>query len=513
MSKIILVTGGSSFLGHHVVPLLKKYAREVNPLSKHIAYLKEPRFKLLTPSSKELNLLSYESVLKYLQQHRPNIILHMAALCGGIGANKDNPAIFIHENLKMTINLFEGIRTINTWQNNTIKQINCERPITHLYGVGSICEYPEICPVPFKETDLWNGFEEPTNAGYGESKRVMLLMQQCFRDQFGLKGMHFLPVNMYGNYDNFDYRNGHVIPALIRKFLDSKNNNLSEVEIWGDGTPTREFFYAKDCAEAICKAVVEEVDYNDPVNLGTGVDISIKDLAELIAELVNYSGKIVFNGKIDMNGQPIRRLDVSRAQEVLGFKANTSLRDGLIKTIEWVIDNDIFNYKKNNVTILPLYNMLNPPICFNTDINIKTDNKNLINKVNNLKNSNKEIITKGKDNIQKFINSIQRQLGYIPEVLKEDFKINQEVINLKNIKNIKIQEYKKNPVEDFKNACEYYEKEFGINPKDNNISETEIMFVYILKDINFESSVKITDIYNFCNKKFRKYTKFLLDLL
>jgi len=679
MVKKVLVTGASSFLGQHVIPKLNQYATFVRPGAR-AGYLKTPRFEILTPSSKELNLLNVDGVKDYMVTHQPDTILHMAARCGGIGANKDAPAEFMHDNMKMTANLFDGIRYVNEWGHPT--QGHSPPEITHFYGLGSVCGYPKFCPVPFKEDDLWNGFPEETNAPYGQAKRSMLLMQQAFRKQFGLKGAHLIPVNMYGecfskdtrlatpsgwknvadfevgdeiwtlnpethkteketvtavqkrkskkfvNFkgsvidlrvtpehkiyyktnktfmkrkaewfipragrphgmirfakskglsthriakskvspfegiitddveikegmarsykhsaskwvpleydsydlyefigwyvsegsvvdatnqisisqslknphhrdqikalltrmgldfsfddhrfyfssklwksfiethigrgsdqkkipdfvmesstpeflevlfdalmkgdgdadgsryttksttlkdqfliltmltgrtlgkvyldendcwriplraskknsvkyrdieveeldeeedvfcvtagnnhivyaernnkpcwvgqcDHFDLRNSHVIPALIRKFLEAKESGAIEVEVWGDGSPTREFLYAGDCAEAIAKAIYTEFNYNEPVNLGTGVDISIRDLAFLIKDIVQYEGALDFTGEVSVNGQPKRRLDVSRAKEVLGFTAQTSLEEGLKKTVAW----------------------------------------------------------------------------------------------------------------------------------------------------------------------------------
>lgn len=310
MKKKILVTGASSFLGHHVMPLLQRFG-----------YL----FEILAPTSKELNLLDRGAVINYICSHKPDIILHMAALCGGIGANKAAPAEFSHDNLKMSINIFDGIRRVNR-----------EKPtVTHFYGLGTVCAYPKNCPVPFKEDDIWNGFPEETNAPYGNSKRMMLVLQQSFKQQFGLKGAHLIPVNLYGEWDHFNLESSHVMPALINKFITAKEDGNDFVEVWGDGTPTREFLYAGDCAIAIVKAVVNGFDYEDPINIGTGHDISIKDLANLIKKVVNFNGMVKFTGDVSVNGQPKRRLDVSRARDVLGFTAKTDLITGLEKTVAW----------------------------------------------------------------------------------------------------------------------------------------------------------------------------------
>ncbi len=319
MKKTILVTGASSFLGHHVMPLLQR--------SSHM-------FEILAPTSKELNLLDRGAVINYICSNKPDIILHMAALCGGIGANKAAPAEFAHDNLKMSVNLFDGIRRVNRWGREYDKP--AEKPtVTHFYGLGTVCAYPKNCPVPFKEDDMWNGFPEETNAPYGNAKRMMLVLQQSFKQQFGLKGAHLIPVNLYGEWDHFNLESSHVMPALINKFITAKESENDSVEVWGDGTPTREFLYAGDCAIAIVKAIVTGFDHTEPINIGTGEDISIKDLADLIRKVVNFNGKVKFTGEVSVNGQPKRRLDVSRAEDVLGFKAKTDLITGIEKTVAW----------------------------------------------------------------------------------------------------------------------------------------------------------------------------------
>lgn len=329
--KKILVTGASSFLGHHVMPILKIYATNISPDNPVKGVVSKPRFEILAPSSKDLNLLDRKAVIEYIVKNKPTTILHLAAKCGGIGANKAAPAEFIHDNLKMTMNLFDAIKEVNGWNNNT-----SEVPVvTHFYGLGSVCGYPKLCPVPFKEDDMWNGKPEETNLPYGESKRLMFLMQQAFRQQFGLKGAHLVPTNLYGEHDHFDLKNSHVMPALINKFTNAKANALDSVEIWGDGTPTREFLYAGDCADAIVRAVCNGVDYSEPINIGTGVDISISDLADMIRDIVDFKGNLLFTGEVSINGQPKRCLDISRAKSVLGFEAKTDLKTGLAKTIKW----------------------------------------------------------------------------------------------------------------------------------------------------------------------------------
>ncbi len=305
----ILITGGNGFLGQHVVSsfMTNKSRKEC----------------IVIPTSKELNLLDRNKLIHYLDVMQPTAILHMAALCGGILANKNSPADFLHKNIDMASNLYYAA-----------KETGCHI----VYSLGSVCGYPKYCPVPFKEDNLWNGYPEETNAPYGLSKRLLLMLHQTYREQYGFKGAHLIPVNLYGTHDHFDLVNSHVIPALIRKFDDATTNNLPYVECWGTGEATREFLYVGDAAEAISKAVLTGFDSELPINLGTGKDISIKDLAHLIKELSGYKGEIVFNGAVS-DGQPKRMLDVSRAHQLLGWQAQTDFKDGLIKTINWFKSN------------------------------------------------------------------------------------------------------------------------------------------------------------------------------
>jgi GDP-L-fucose synthase len=280
----------------------------------------------LTPSSKELNLENQSSVLNYFNYHRPNTIIHLAAYVGGIGLNKKYPADLTHRNLKMTVNLFDAIREFN---------------IEYFYGTGSVCSYPKYLPDgldKFSEEDMWGKRSEETNFGYAENKKMMLVEFEMHKKQYGLKGGNLILCNMYGPNDCFDLQKSHVVPALIRKFYEAKLNNNSEVICWGTGVgATRAFLYVNDACEAVMKAVNSKLDTYEYINIGPTNDISILDLANLIAELIDYKGKIVFSGELD--GQPKRLLSVEKAKQILGWETKTTLRDGLIKTIEYYKDN------------------------------------------------------------------------------------------------------------------------------------------------------------------------------
>jgi len=239
-------------------------------------------------------------------------------------ANKNSPADFLRDNTQMALNIYEAAR---------------EHHIKYVYSLGSVCAYPKYCPIPFREDDIWNGAAEETNFPYGQAKRTLLMLGQTYRQQYQLGGAHLIPVNMYGEYDNFDLTNSHVIPALIRKVHHASKNHLPTVECWGTGEATREFLYAGDAAEAIVKAINMQLDTNLPINLGTGTDISIKELAVLIATLMDYKGELVFTGEVS-DGQPKRVLDVSRAKKILDWKANTSFLEGLLRTISWYRQNE-----------------------------------------------------------------------------------------------------------------------------------------------------------------------------
>lgn len=297
----LLITGGHGFLGKHL--------------------LKKLNFDYLAPNSKELDVLNAIQLDHYISEHKPNIILHMAAKCGGILANKNSPADFLRDNTQMALNIYEAARLHN---------------IQYVYSLGSVCAYPKHCPVPFNEDNIWNGAAEETNFPYGQAKRTLMMLGQTYRQQYGIGGAHFIPVNMYGEHDNFDLTNSHVIPALIRKFHEAKRNNTN-VECWGTGTATREFLYAGDTTQVLAKAILANFDHSEPINLGTGTDISIKELASLIAKLTDYQGQIVFDGSVS-DGQPKRLLDVSRAKKLLNWTAQIDLEEGLRKTIRWYQD-------------------------------------------------------------------------------------------------------------------------------------------------------------------------------
>jgi len=298
----ILVTGGTGFLGKHVVPKLQNDQHEV-----------------WAPSSKELDMLDFAKFEDNVMKYHPDVILHMAAKCAGILGNRINPADFLRDNTQMALNVYEATRI---------------HRIQKVYSLGSVCAYPKFCPAPFKEDDIWNGPAEETNFPYGQAKRTLMMLGQTYRQQYGIRGAHLIPVNMYGEYDSFDLTYSQVIPALIRKFEEAIRSNNPVVKCWGTGEATREFLYAGDASVAIAKAINEGLDTSLPINLGVGSDISIKDLAHLIGDLTGFQGEIIFNGEVS-DGQPKRMLDVSRAKEMIGWTANTNFKTGLMRTIEW----------------------------------------------------------------------------------------------------------------------------------------------------------------------------------
>lgn len=306
--KHILVTGGSGFLGDFVVKKLKSLGCR----------------SIFIPRSTDYNLVRMACVKKVYKDAKPDIVIHLAAKVGGIVANSENPGEFFYDNLMMGVQMMDIGRRVG---------------IEKFVAIGTICSYPKFTPVRFKEDHLWNGYPEETNAPYGLAKKMLLVQSQAYRQQYGYNSVFLLPVNLYGPGDNFDLRSSHVIPALIKKCVDAKAKDLPEITAWGTGKPTREFLYVEDAADGIVSAT-QKYDKSEPVNLGAGFEITIKKLAELIADLTGFKGKIVWD-KSKPDGQPRRCLDTSKAKKEFGFVASTSLRSGLKKTIEW--------YKKNNI--------------------------------------------------------------------------------------------------------------------------------------------------------------------
>lgn len=304
--KRIVVTGGGGFLGSFVVDSLK--ARGCA--------------SVFVPRKRDYDLTRMDGIEKMFADAQPEVIFHLAAVVGGIGANRINPGSFFYENAIMGIQLIEAAR-IHKVEKTLI--------------AGSICAYPKFTPVPFKEEDLWNGYPEETNAPYGVAKKALLVQSQAYRQQYGLNSIFVMPVNLYGPRDNFDLQSSHVIPALIRKALEAKEAGLDELVGWGDGSPTREFLYVEDAAEGLITAATN-YDGEEPVNLGSGYEISIRDLMELVARLSGFDGRIVWD-TAQPNGQPRRCLDTTRAETYFGFKAHTSLEQGLQKTIGWYKEN------------------------------------------------------------------------------------------------------------------------------------------------------------------------------
>jgi GDP-L-fucose synthase len=296
-----LITGGGGFLGSHLVDRVRRDG--VEPF---------------VARRRDYDLTRAEDVERMFDAASPELVIHLAAEVGGIGANRDNPGRYWYANLLMGAHMIEQARRSGT---------------AKIVVLGTICAYPKFAPIPFHEEDLWNGYPEETNAPYGVAKKALLVGAQAYREQYGLNAIYLLPVNLYGPRDNFDPASSHVIPALIRRMVEAQETGRSEIVLWGDGSPTREFLYVEDAAEGIWLAA-QRYDGSDPVNLGTGSEISIRELAELIADLTGFDGEITWDTS-KPNGQPRRKLDVTRAEEHFGFRARTSLREGLDRTIKW----------------------------------------------------------------------------------------------------------------------------------------------------------------------------------
>jgi GDP-L-fucose synthase len=303
-NKKIAVTGGRGFLGSHLIERLKQAGCN----------------DVFVVKSSEYDLTQAEAIERLFKEHKPEVLIHMAAVVGGIGANRLNPGKFFYDNAIMGIQLIEAAR-----------RYNVEKTVV----LGTICAYPKFTPVPFKESALWDGYPEETNAPYGLAKKMMLVQCQAYREQYGMNAVFLLPVNLYGPRDNFDLNSSHVIPALVRKCIEAVEAKRDEIVLWGDGSPTREFLYVEDAAEGIFLAT-EQYDKPAPINLGSGIEIPIRDLATMIAGLTGFKGQIIWDAN-QPNGQPRRCLEVSEAEKEFGFRAATPFDVGLRKTIDWYL--------------------------------------------------------------------------------------------------------------------------------------------------------------------------------
>jgi GDP-L-fucose synthase len=300
--KRVCITGGSGFLGSFVVEKLQARGAK----------------DIFVPRQRDYDLVEPTAVQRMLDDSNPDIIIHIAALAGGIGVNRERPAEFFYQNLMMGVPLMH---------------LAYQHGVGKFVAIGTICSYPENPPLPFKEENLWDGYPEATNAPYGLAKKMLLVQAQAYREQYGFNAVYLLPVNLYGPRDNFDLHSSHVIPALIRKFIAAQEMGVTSVALWGDGSPTREFLYVEDAAEGILLAA-ETFNGGQPVNLGSGTEISIKELAEMIGRLTSYQGEFTWDTS-KPNGQPRRALDVQRAKEYFGFEAQMPFEEGLRRTIDW----------------------------------------------------------------------------------------------------------------------------------------------------------------------------------
>jgi GDP-L-fucose synthase len=301
-SKRILITGGAGFLGGNLVDALRTLG------CKHLFVFRSSEYDLRSPAE----------TARLFNDTRPQVVIHLAAVVGGIGANRASPGRFFYDNLMMGVGVIEQARL---------------HKVEKMVAIGTVCAYPKLTPVPFREEDLWNGYPEETNAPYGIAKKMLLVQAQAYRQQYGLNSIYLLPVNLYGPGDSFDPEKSHVIPALIKKCFDAIHSGADHIEVWGTGAASREFLYVEDCARAIVLAT-QHYDKPGPINLGAGCEISIRELVELIGELSGFRGEIRWNPN-KPDGQPRRCLDVSRAEREFGFRAQTDFRAGLRKTIEW----------------------------------------------------------------------------------------------------------------------------------------------------------------------------------
>ena len=306
LDRRVLVTGGSGFLGSHVVDELKRRGC----------------LTVFAPRSKDYDLREKDQTQRCLRELKPNLVIHLAAVVGGIGANREHPGKFFYDNLMM------GVLTVDEARKAGVEKTTV---------VGTICAYPKITPVPFREENLWYGYPEETNAPYGLAKKILLVQSQAYRQEYGFNSIYLLPVNLYGPHDNFNPASSHVIPALIKKAVEAKESGADSITCWGTGSATREFLYVEDCARAIVLAS-EKYDGAEPVNIGSGMEISIRNLATLIAKLAGFKGQILWNPS-KPDGQPRRCLDTSRAEQFFSFKAQVPFEEGLRKTVDWYLNN------------------------------------------------------------------------------------------------------------------------------------------------------------------------------